>query len=46
VVRLHCSLQVVHVDAQRHAHQHVLRALHNLAVNAQQVRALQRLRVG
>lgn len=38
------GINVLHVDAHRHAHQHVLRPLHHLAVDAQQVRALQRLR--
>ncbi|GIX65122.1 signal peptide containing protein [Babesia caballi] len=43
VVRLDGAFNVAAVDACRHAHKHVLRALDDLVVNAQQVRALQRL---
>jgi hypothetical protein len=43
VVRLERALHVVLVDADGHAHEHVLRPLGDLAVQAQQVRALERL---
>jgi hypothetical protein len=36
-------IDVLHVDADRHPHQHVLRPLHHLAVDSQQVGALQGL---
>ena len=42
-VRLDRRVDVVLVDAERHAHQHVLRPLGDLAVHAQQVRLLERL---
>lgn len=44
VVGLDSLVDVLQVDADGHAHQHVLGALHHLAMQAQQVRALQGLR--
>mmetsp|Transcript_15211 Transcript_15211/g.45879 ORF Transcript_15211/g.45879 Transcript_15211/m.45879 type:complete len:232 (-) Transcript_15211:49-744(-) len=43
VVRLDRALQVALVDADGHPHQHVLRSLHHLPVDTQQVRPLQGL---
>ena len=43
LVRVERVFDVVLVDADGHAHEHVLRALHNDIVEAQQVRALQGL---
>lgn len=43
VVGFNGSIDIVFVDADRHAHQHLLGALHNLAVDAKQVGALQGL---
>ena len=43
VVGLDCALDVVLVDADGDAHEHVLRTLGDLAVELQQVRALERL---
>lgn len=45
VVRLDCLVNVLHVDANGHTHEHVLGALNNFAVQAQQVGALQGLRI-
>ena len=45
VVRLDGSRDIVLVDADRHAHEHVLGTLDDLAVNAEQVGALQGLHV-
>ena len=39
----HTCLDVVTVNAHGHTHEHVLRALHHLAVDTKQVGALQRL---
>lgn len=44
VVGLNCLVHVLHVDADGHAHQHVLGTLNHLAVQPQQVGALQGLR--
>jgi hypothetical protein len=46
VIGANGRLQVVQVDPAGHPHEHVLRALDDLAVDAQQVGALQRLWVG
>ena len=43
VVRFDRARHVLLVDAHRHAHEHVLRPLHDGRVHAQQVRALERL---
>mmetsp|Transcript_49580 Transcript_49580/g.137713 ORF Transcript_49580/g.137713 Transcript_49580/m.137713 type:complete len:323 (-) Transcript_49580:26-994(-) len=43
VVGLHCRLQVSCMDADRNPHQHVLRPLHDLPMDSQQVRLLQGL---
>ena len=43
VVRLDRGLDVVAVDTDRDAHQHVLRPLHHLSVDLEQVGSLQRL---
>ena len=43
VVGVDGGVDVLHMDADRHAHEHVLGALHDLAVHAEEVRALQGL---
>ena len=43
VVRLDRCIEIAAVDAARYAHEHVLRSLDDVAVDAQQVRALERL---
>lgn len=45
VVGVHGSVHVLLVDADGHAHEHVLRALHYGPVDAQEVGSLQRLPV-
>ena len=43
VVRLHHRVDVRQVDAERDAHEHVLRPLDDRAVHLEEVRALERL---
>jgi len=43
VVRLDGRIDVFTVDADGHAHQHVLRTFNNFAVDLQQIAPLQRL---
>ena len=43
IIGLQCRLNVFFVDAQRYAHQHLLRTLNDLAVGAQQVGAFEGL---
>ena len=43
IVRIHSSINIFLVNAHRNAHEHVLRALDQLAIDAQQVGPLQSL---
>ena len=44
VVGFKGSLEIIQVDAERAPHEHVLRPLHNLAINLQQIASLQCLK--